>query len=295
MPLYWTDRYEMFLDDDCNREIRNYDGIIASMKKHGFIETEAIGVRKVKGGMYEIRSGHHRFHCAKKLGIKLAYIVSDDDATLSELEKLSRPWSLQDWLTYHRKKKTSIDYEILNSFIEKYELPLSISVDLLHSGIGLGFEMSKVDAFRHGKLNIDDDRMAVRIGKIIKILKANGFEFVSKIGFIKTIKDLFLLEHFDESRLVESAIKNKTLFTNQPSVKNFMEMIERVYNFRRRAEDKEPLSLQVERAKKAAMAESAKRLHNGKANKKTKEPKIFNIKRLEKKDSDFYGARLHSL
>jgi len=131
---------------------------------------------------------------------------------------------------------------VLARFLKRYPIPLSAAIDLLHDGPGTTQHIKRSELFKRGELSINDPSLAIRIGETVCGLRDSGFDFVKKIGFISALKDLCRIPIFDERRLVEKARRNRSRFTNQPTKKEFLAMIEDVYNFRSVARDRVPLA-----------------------------------------------------
>jgi hypothetical protein len=97
--LQSTKNYDLFELHDLNRDVERIEKLKTSMRRHGFINAYPMHVMKNGSGKLKVKAGHHRLSAAKDLGIPVYYVVSDDNASIQELENATNPWTMKDYLT----------------------------------------------------------------------------------------------------------------------------------------------------------------------------------------------------
>lgn len=125
--LQSTQEYGRFELCQFNRNVTKTKNLERSMKRHGFIPAYPIHCDKRSNGSLLIKAGHHRFEVAQRLGIPLYYVVSDDDATIHELETSTNGWTSTDYMeSFIKCGKPS--YQELKDYHIRTQIPLSVCI-----------------------------------------------------------------------------------------------------------------------------------------------------------------------
>jgi hypothetical protein len=223
-----TTDYLKFSASKGNREVNigRRRGLIASMKKYGFLDSGAISVIKQKSGSLVVHDGQHRLAAAEMLGIPVKYIIEDVPYDVVEIVNTAVRWNHAD---YARKwAEDGVEsYKKLIAFSEKYSLPVGHALSLL-IGSNSGGSMTP---FREGKLVIRNEAMAHKIAKtfreIVEIDKN-----LDKRMFLRAISYCVRIPGFDLDRLLQACKRHRQLLRNEPTCEAFLGMIESVYNYR---------------------------------------------------------------
>ena len=129
MSIPTTTNYEMFQLLDFNRDVSKTRKLEASMKRHGYINAYPLHVVK-ENGKLRIKGGHHRFFVASKLGLPVAYVVCEDNASIHELEAATTRWSLDDYLTSYVRMGDA-DYIAIQKYQQRTGIATGLCVSML--------------------------------------------------------------------------------------------------------------------------------------------------------------------
>jgi hypothetical protein len=241
--LAQTDDYELFELHPQNRDIHpgNFERITKSMKKIGFSPHEAIGVVPGDNGKFVIIRGHHRFMAAMGLGIPIWYIFAEDyGLTLPEGEKYKKPWDLRDWLLTYVRIAAKTDnfaeedaaYLQIYKYKEETGIPLGLTVSLL-AGNSAG-STNKIEAFKDGRFRLGPQKHADDVKRIVMQLKYQKIVFAAQSYFVQALSKALMLDEFSTSQFMQKASSYKFLLEKQPNVDSYLDMIEKVYNWKSR-------------------------------------------------------------
>jgi hypothetical protein len=238
------------------------------MKKHGFIPAYPFHVRKARNGKYIIIGGHNRFEAAKSLNIPVKYIVTDDTATIHELEKASKSWSLADFLHSYTRQGIS-EYQYLSNFHRETKIPINECIHLLQDSRNLGCK-TKSEVFKNGNLKITDPSFALKVADVVLYLSGLDFTFARHVNFVRALKTLMSLDEFLPVQFKHKIEVYPQLLKKQASTDAYMENIEKVYNYKEKVMDKISLVFNARRALMQKRQESVKKMVEIKERKKRK-------------------------
>ena len=232
-----TDQYDRFELHEFNRSIGNTKNLEESMRKFGWIDAYPMHVEKNGSGKLKIKAGHHRFVVAKKLGIPVKYIICDDlGATIQELEKSTRLWSMQDYLeSYVRNKRPS--YIAIKEYCELTGIGLNNAISML-GGESAGSN-NKGKLFKNGVFKISDSQHAEIVGDIVIYLKRIGIKFANANLFVQAISRCVWVKEFLPSVFKNKCKTFKALVEKQQNLEGYLQMIDSIYN--RQSKKKIPL------------------------------------------------------
>lgn len=226
--IYSTKNYDLFESYYANRDLFT-DDIIKSMRKHGWIDAYPMHVTKNGGKALKIKDGHHRFAAARTLGIPIKYTVCEDDATIPELEKTKRIYSLNDYLgMFVRMGKK--EYIHLKNYHVQTGIPLSICI-ALHMGWARGNKSSKL-AFTSGNFIIKNLELPRVVGDVVLFCKKQGHNFASEQGFAVAVAKVGMIKNVSIRTLKTKISQSSRLMQKQYSIENYMQMLEKIYNNR---------------------------------------------------------------
>lgn len=229
-----TDNYALFELLDFNRDIQRIGPLVASMQKHGFLSPYPIHVSKGKNGRLRIKAGHHRFIAARQLGIPVKYVVSNDAATIHELERSSRKWGLEDYLASYVKCGNH-EYEILRDFKEQSGLSIRTCLYLL---TGQVYDDEKgplaITAFKDGNFKVTSAKLAYWIVQLAKASAKDYFLGATHYNFIIAITKVLVDGAADYKSLKKQLLSWGHTIRLCSNVQDYIKEIERVYNFKSR-------------------------------------------------------------
>tara|TARA_R110001583_G_C5584045_1_gene403143 strand:+ start:386 stop:1225 length:840 start_codon:yes stop_codon:yes gene_type:complete len=223
-----TTNYDVFKIHTANRKINknHVDNIKKSMKKN-FLLTPIIVNEK-----YEVIDGQHRLQACKDLGLPVFYYVKNN-YSIKEMQRLNafnKNWTSNNYLDtgVALNDQDYIDYK---RFKNKYDFSHDINITLLCDNT----THKDHEKFREGTFKVKNYELACKYAdKIYLILPYyEGFKrrrFVSAILFlIKHKKEVFSINEFI------SKLKNRpNSLQHCINTKQYLELIEEIYNYRRK-------------------------------------------------------------
>jgi hypothetical protein len=221
-----TTDYFLFRSIDGNRKINtiHLKRLDESIKKR-YVFTVIIVNEK-----YEIIDGQHRFECIKKHGLPLNYIVCNGYG-LKEVHLLnanSSTWKSDDYMNGYADIGID-DYIVFREFRNKYKFGHNESIFLL--GAGCGSYVTK--DFVNGRFKIKNYNEAVRKANLLESLKPY-YPGYKRRSFVFAIKQLLENKDFVFSEFLNKVKANPMKMIDLPSVDAYLELIEGIYNYKRR-------------------------------------------------------------
>jgi len=176
--------------------------------------------------------GQHRLEAAKRLKVRIFYTVSKiancDDAIITNNNQ--HKWKNEDYLEFYVKKENN-NYILLNKFIKKYKITLSIAMNIIFNRGSNSYSL-----LRSGNLIYTDNDYIHNI--IIEYVLDYQKYFKQSIQstFIDTVKYLVFSEQYN-SQIHDIIIKK---YDNLPVerrlirtniVSNYITQLENIYNY----------------------------------------------------------------
>lgn len=242
--LMKTSDYSKFELCQFNRDVRKVKYLRKSMQNHGWIPAYPLHVRRNSRGKLEIVGGHHRFTVAQELGIPVLYVVSDDDATVHELEKATVHWSAQDYLASFVRCGYE-QYRALEEYHNRTGITLQACISLLGGEAALS--QNKIHKFKDGSFEITDRDYAETVASIICYCRDLGIDATRQI-FVQAISRCVRAKEFNVETFKARAASNPSMLTPQRSLQEQMAVIEHVYNFKAQQHNRVPLAFLVDQA-----------------------------------------------
>lgn len=245
--LLHTSNYAMFVVGSFNRDVKKTGRLMQSMKRHGFIAAYPIHCNVRDDGRLEIKAGHHRFEVAKTLGIPLYYVVTDDAATIPELERATVRWKIEDYVHSHARAG-DIDANTIAAFSKETGIaPIAIAAVLAGH---VASSHNVTDQIKDGTFTVNPEgrKRMLKIANVVKACAAAGIGFASKRSFVNALSKMSFLIEFDPTVLIHKAEHSPHLFQNCATEEMFLDMIERVHNHARST--KQPLAFLAREAAK---------------------------------------------
>lgn len=188
----------------------------------------------------EVIDGQHRLEAARQLRLPIYYVVQDESGlrAVQLLNATKRTWNHRDYLDSYITLD-NMDYQILDSFVKKHNVPLGFAMILLgdetYAGYGArkGTGNSLFARFKRGEfkvLNLEKAEKTITQLKVLSNFAANpiwgnkeflrAFEIIQEKGY-----------SFDEfvKKLQVSGIK----IYSRATVKDYLRDFEDILNFKR--------------------------------------------------------------
>lgn len=234
MRIFETTNYSKFNYIKGNRNLnkKHISNLAEVLSTVNLLKTNPIIVNE----RMEIIDGQHRLEAAKQIGASVFYIISQG-ARLPEVQLLNtnvKGWTLKDYLDSHisRGKK---EYEILKLFCDTYNFSVSLGVSLLTKPLTGHAKGWVLDSFKDGTLHVTNLKEAETLANLLNDYKPY-FEtgVYRQRDFISAIRKLYregMIKHKEMLRKL-SQVRGK--LPPQRSMKNYIRVLEDVYNYKRR-------------------------------------------------------------
>ncbi len=229
-----TASYEYFKTVDGNRTL-NYKKIARIIKEikagNDILDHVPILVTMV-GGRLHVLDGQHRLEICKQLNRPVHFIIRDQ-MSLHDVAKINsnvEKWKATDFIRCY-KKAGNPHYRKISDFMEVYEMPLSVTLKLLHHGIiksDGGAKSDLKDAFERGTYEVKHYRQAVDIAESCK--QFCQFNDWNSAGFVIAICKVLQADKADFDELVDKFKSAPGKLLKQNTWKDYLTNLEEIYN-----------------------------------------------------------------
>lgn len=225
-----------------NRSVAKKKHLRESMKEHGFIPAYPIHV-EAKGSRLLIKAGHHRFEVAQELGIPVFYVVSDDSATIHELEKSTTRWSVNDYLDSYVRCGLE-DYAKLQQYYKDTKIPIGMCVSILCGESAAS--NNQLQAFKDGRFTVRDQQHADEMKRVVVECQSLGISVNQ--NFVAALSRCLRVEEFSADTFLSRASSNRSDFKKCRTVHEQMRHFEEIYNYKTHHQNKLALCFLADQA-----------------------------------------------
>lgn len=252
--LQSTKDYTKFELCQFNRNVEKTKHLKDSMKKHGYIPAYPIHCVRLPNGRFQIKAGHHRFEVAQELGIAIYFVVSNDGATIHELEKSTIQWSQKDFLQSFVRCGNS-HYIRLQEFHDRTGMPLGICIAMFTGRTASS--RSKVEKFKHGEFTIDEwgAAHAEQVAAIVRFCCDVGIKANDSI-FIQAVSRCLCVSQFSAETFKKRCESNASMFRPCRTLDEQTDLFESVYNRNATIANRLPLAFLANQAMAQRLAGS---------------------------------------
>lgn len=227
--IYRTMNYEKFTFSIENRDV-NLTKIEArklreSMKKYGWLISFPASCI-VDNGKLKVQDGQHRITIAKQLGIGIVYVIEPKNYDVADTNTAQAGWKPVDYMK--RWQKAGIkDYHEIEEMRKTFKfMPFGACVSFLMGHYHYSHVRGK---FENGLFRVKSKGLAYRIAITYKkMITANSD--CKGTNNLKALYACYLVEAFDDDRLIEKAEKFPHLLQNFARRDDYLEMYEEIYN-----------------------------------------------------------------
>jgi hypothetical protein len=226
MKIETTTDYSKFksIGGNRNKNLMHINRLKKSMKQNYLFTIIIVNER------FEIIDGQHRFEVIKELGLPLNYVVCTG-YSLNEvhlLNQTAKVWNADDYLNGYCNLGYE-DYKTYKDFKTRYNLGHNECMAILLCAKSKG----GIDVFYAGNFKIKDYAKSCMI--IEKICQIEPFyKGYKRRAFIFTMLTLLQNNNFDFNDFLQKLKQQPTALVDCTSVNNYLELIENIYNYRRR-------------------------------------------------------------
>lgn len=238
--LMETNNYGIFELLEFNRNVEKTSALEMSMKRHGYIPAYPLHVVRSNNGKLRIKAGHHRFEVARKLGLHVYYIVCHDSATVFELEKATRKWTMRDYLESHIREGKNPAYCRVKEYLSETGVDLSSALSML-AGESAG-NGNYLKSFKEGTYRLGDPSHSLKVKEIVLHCVKCEIPWARHTLFVQAISKILWVEEIDISRLKRRISNHHHHMKKCPSKQEYIQMLEGIYNRQCQDKDKIPLA-----------------------------------------------------
>jgi hypothetical protein len=241
-----TKDYSLFKINSFNRglkssKIKEIMRIMAareSKKLSPFIPGKAIVVQKLRGGLFLIKEGHHRFAAAEQYGAEIFYIVDNSDFDmLADSSYRGKDWNVRDIIIGFANAGNK-EYRDLLLFSSESRIGITVCCAIMNSySHAAGSDLLK--ELRTGKFKIKNLSHARGVVSAAKSCHEAGVVFAFNRSFVLALSNAMSLDIFDIEKFLTRVRNEPTFMKRRGTVGDYIEEIENVYNRRNR----EPIPL----------------------------------------------------
>ncbi len=222
-----TKDYDLFETHEFNRPLHRNPQLLESMKKHGFMPSSPIQCVRSGNGKLKVIRGHHRLDIAKRLGLKVWYVVDDTNTDIFDLEGGYQQWNALDFCVARAKAGDAACEEILR-FKEIHKLTIG-SVTSLLGGESAG-SFNKMAAMKKGKFKIKDTKHAYDVVEITDLCLKLGIPFATSAAFVAAVSLACRVHVFDREKFKKRLALDSARMRRRSTRNDYLEEIETLYN-----------------------------------------------------------------
>lgn len=230
--VFRTSEHSMFKRNQMNRDLipSHVNNLYKNMLVQGWLKGSYIVINK--DGF--IIDGHHRLEAAIKCNIPVDYIIEDtsvDDICL--LNKSARNWNIIDHLQMFVKSNNP-NYVVLDRYMKNFPNFRPTEAMMLVRNTGSAQTRHQ---FEQGLFEVKDMKLAYQWGHNIMSLKPY-FDGYCKSIFVRAMIRVLQNPQFNFDEFLHKVKLRPSMIFMCGTVDQYLEMIENIYNYRRRNEEK---------------------------------------------------------
>ena len=226
--LMETKEYNVFVLDNRNRPIDadKVNSFVKRFKEGKFYLKEFPGV---VDDNFIILDGQHRFVACQKLGLPF-YFRFADKLTIDNVTEvqLNAGWKTKEYLHSHVKQNDQ-NYIILQRFVNKHQLNISTSANLLNGQIRGSL---KKNGFYTGTFVVKFESEAHQIAEAATDFFEAGFKNARSATFVTALAKIIKHPEYSHKRMMGKMKDFGGLLKNQTTIDLFVRNLELLYNYK---------------------------------------------------------------
>ena len=220
--------------------------LIKSIKRRNQLANYPIVCRNERGKLL-IGDGQHRFSAARALGLPIFWIedpkLEIGDVTSSNAQQ--KAWAPMDYIASFAMGGNK-NYIILKEFIEEFHLPPATSAALVAGKVSY-ITGGQDDLLKDGNMIAKGLEHARRVARLLLQI-GKYFPHYRDRSFVIAITRLLDLSEFDPKRFLHKLEYQVSTLVRSATWPQYVDLIEKIYNYRSKARDIEGLSIAVRKA-----------------------------------------------
>jgi len=247
ITIHESTDYDKFELLSFNRNVVKTKALAASMSKYGFLSPYPIHVVKNGKGKLKIKAGHHRFLVARSLSIPIKYVVSEDDASIYDLEQATCRWSLSDYLVSFTRSGNA-NYMEIQAYCEETGIGIGMATAMLggHTASTNNFR----EPFKNGDFKVrKSSPHASDVKDIVLYMKKCGIKIYNTAMLVQGISKIMWVDKLNVTQLKVKIKKFPSMFNRTATLDQCLDMLEQIYNYK--SQEKIPLKFLADEAAKS--------------------------------------------
>lgn len=250
--VQYTKDYSLFVYHPLNRLANGSDLRVTrkklwdSLKTRGFRSLCPIVCQKRDNGKLMVIDGHNRLAISEQLNIGVYYLAYEIDEEIDlareNAEGRAKSWSIKNYVEAYAKSGNANYVELL-LYSKETGIPAETSASLLRGEVGSTLNCR--DALEKGEFRIKERLRADAVAATVKLL-AEYVSWGASRNCAVSIAKCLVADGFVHQKLMDQIQKVPEQLEKQRDVDKYLEMWEKIYNFRTRAENHYPLVHKVE-------------------------------------------------
>lgn len=244
--VQYSDNLDKFRIMPSNRPIdyKRVDRLAEDMANRNLLKLYPI----VIDSMYNIRDGQHRYMAARKLGLGIYYIVSDD-ADIEDIAMANRnvsTWKPEDYLHHYCRQGRSAYLEADRYLRNNEIIPIGVLVRLgyapsVRRGAVAGDQVRSREKWQNGSWVFNN---RAKVDKLVEYL-LDFIEYLPSArtkSFIAAAVRLVATPVYDHERMKDKLKMAGHLLTKQPTTNTYLDKLDEVYNWKAKEPSLIPLA-----------------------------------------------------
>lgn len=221
-----------FLNENRDVEPSKLTQIRKRMRSHGWEKGSFILVNE----KFQVLDGQHRLTVARELKCPVQYIVVNggDMITVRERNSGGHNWNIINHLGSY-VKSGSVHYVLLDKYMKNFPDFRPTECMMLTKN---SINSSSRDVFESGNFETKDMRVAYDWGHKIMSLKPYFKDGYNKSIFIRAMVRVLLKPEFNFDEFLHKVKQRPSMIFMCGTVDQYLEMIEKIYNYRRKDTEK---------------------------------------------------------
>lgn len=184
-------------------------------------------------GKLDVVDGQHRLEAAVQTKRTIYYIIRNEELALDKMARfnsLRNKWRPADFINCYIEKGIA-DYKKLSQFVDTYDVPISVALNLLYYGVtggDTGASEDVADMFRKGEFRCKHWKQAVDI--IEECKRFAEFDGWNTRSFIVTISKILAADQCDFEELVEKFKSDPRQLQKHSNTNGYLTNLEQIYN-----------------------------------------------------------------
>lgn len=234
--IYVTTDYSIFNRIKGNRglNLTKIKKIVRDIKNgNNLLPDFPILVSSGGGVKLDVIDGQHRLEAGAQTKKEIYFIIRKETLALEKMARfnsLQEKWKPRDFINCYIEKGID-DYRRLNDFVDQYQLPISIAINLLYFGVtgnDAGAQEDTAEMFRKGEFKVKHMKQAVEI--IEECRKFEAFDGWNSRPFIVTISKILGADKCEFDELVEKFQSEPRQLQRHSNTKGYLTNLETIYN-----------------------------------------------------------------